>query len=44
MMKDGMRDAAEHHPAQPVATTGPHHQEIGTDGFGLLENRLDRNA
>ncbi len=44
MMQDGVRDAAEHHPTQPVTTAGSHHEEIGTDGFGLLENRFDRNA
>lgn len=44
MMENGVRDAAEHHPAQSVATAGPHHQEIRTDGLGFLENGLDRNT
>ena len=44
MMEDGVRDAAEYHTAQPMTTAGSHHQKIGTDGLGFLENRVDWNA
>ena len=44
LVQEGMRDAAQHHARQAVASAGPHEDEIRIRGLGFLKYPLDRGS